>query len=188
MSPSCEPTSHCSLSSCSPSGQELSQGVLWDAEWRRGGARGRAPPSSSTPYGDHQGSSSCRRQGNHGDVSGCCHFHWSFFNVLPFGSCKRTILFLFLLYLKFCFLLAFCCNVHSSVPPTCRPTRSSLFFLSKSSCLLASLQSSSEVASAAELVSAIEKLVQTKMVSRCCVLIKSLTLLFTYITGIHLHV
>lgn len=42
-----------------------------------------------------------------------------------------------------------------------------LLFLSQSSSLLTSLQSSSEVPSAAELVSAIEKLVKTKMVSVC---------------------
>uniref|UniRef100_A0A8C9XJK7 non-specific serine/threonine protein kinase n=1 Tax=Sander lucioperca TaxID=283035 RepID=A0A8C9XJK7_SANLU len=47
-----------------------------------------------------------------------------------------------------------CCSLH---PP--------LLFLSQSSSLLTSLQSSSEVPSAAELVSAIEKLVKTKMVS-----------------------
>lgn len=40
-----------------------------------------------------------------------------------------------------------------------------LLFLSQSSSLLTSMQSSSEVPSAAELVSAIEKLVKTKMVS-----------------------
>lgn len=40
-----------------------------------------------------------------------------------------------------------------------------LLFLSQSSALLTSMQSSSEVPSAAELVSAIEKLVKTKMVS-----------------------
>uniref|UniRef100_A0A8C9XEM8 non-specific serine/threonine protein kinase n=1 Tax=Sander lucioperca TaxID=283035 RepID=A0A8C9XEM8_SANLU len=47
-----------------------------------------------------------------------------------------------------------CCSLH---PP--------LLFLSQSSSLLTSLQSSSEVPSAAELVSAIEKLVKTKMVT-----------------------
>lgn len=73
------------------------------------------------------------------------------------------------------FTLFLTCDLRSHLTPprpprrslTCRCTPLPLLFLLQPSSLLTSLQSSSEVPSAAELVSAIEKLVKTKMVSGC---------------------